>query len=65
MSVKSEPLSFLTYRAADYSSVSLCLIPQEGYKADQQSLVHYFSDRGIRTVLLPAKEEPAEEVPAV
>lgn len=65
MSVTSEPLSFLTYRAADYSSVSLCLIPQEGYKADQQSLVHYFSDRGIRTVLLPERETPVEEVPAV
>jgi len=65
MSVTSESLSFLTYRAADYSSVSLCLVPQEGFKADQQSLVHYFSDRGIRTVLLHAKEAPAEEVSAV
>lgn len=53
MAVTAEPLSFLTYRAGDYSSVSVCFIPQPGYHQEQQMLVHLCSDKGIQTTLLP------------
>lgn len=59
MAVTATPLSFLTYRAGDYSSVSVCFIPQEGYREEQQALVHLCSDKGIPSVILPpaGKEE--------
>ena len=53
MAVTADPLSFLTYRAGDYSSVSVCFIPQSGYHQEQQMLVHLCSDKGIQTTLLP------------
>lgn len=53
MAVTAGPLSFLTYRAGDYSSVSVCFIPQPGYHKEQQMLVHLCSDKGIQTTLLP------------
>jgi len=54
MAVTAAPLSFLTYRAGDYSSVSVCFIPQSGYQAEQQVLSHLCSDKGIQTILLSA-----------
>ena len=54
MAVTAAPLSFLTYRAGDYSSVSVCFIPQSGYQAEQQALSHLCSDKGIQTILLSA-----------
>lgn len=59
MAVSAEPLSFLTYRAGDYSSVSVCFIPQHGFESKQQTLAHLYSDKGIQTILLPLPAPPA------
>ena len=54
MSFTIEPLSFLTYRSGDYSSVSLCIVPQPGYESEQRALANLFADKGIHTLLLPS-----------
>lgn len=54
MSVTIEPLSFLTYRSGDYSSVSLCLIPQRGHESKQSDLADLLADKGLKTLLLPS-----------
>ncbi len=59
MAVTATSLSFLTYRAGDYSSVSVCFIPQEGYDREQQAIAHLLSDKGIQTSFLPAAKIPA------
>ena len=59
MAVSAEPLSFLTYRAGDYSSVSVCFIPQPGFEPKQKTLAHLYSDKGIQTILLPLPSPPA------
>jgi len=64
MAVTPGPLSFLTYRAGDYSSVSLCFIPQSGYETEQQRLVHLFADKGIHATLLAPAAPAAQAVPA-
>jgi len=62
MAVTATPLSFLTYRAGDYSSVSMCLIPQEGYREQQQALVHLCSDKGIQSIILPAQGKEEKDI---
>jgi len=62
MSVTVEPLSFLTYRSGDYSSVSLCIIPQQGFASEQSALANLFLDKGIQTLLLPSGQREKEKV---
>lgn len=61
MSVSTGPLSFLTYRAGDYSTVSLCIVPQPGFEREQQNLANLFTDKGIHTLLLPSLPKSRKE----
>jgi len=65
MAVTASPLSFLSYRSGDYSSVSVCFIPQLGFNTEQQGLVHLYADKGIHTLLLsPPMQPPSPASPA-
>jgi len=66
MAVSAGPLSFLTYRAGDYSSVSVCMIPQPGYQLEQHALAHLYSDKGMQAILCtPSVSVPNPAVSSV
>ena len=61
MAVTATSLSFLMLKSADFTSVALCLVPQQGYENEQRVLAHRFSDRGVYSLLLP-EVPPAQRV---
>jgi len=40
----------------------MCLIPQEGYREQQQALVHLCSDKGIQSIILPAQGKEEKDI---
>lgn len=55
MAADPTSLSFLTEKGGNYSSVSICIIPQPGHTDEQAALLRLLSGRGIHPLLLPER----------